>query len=79
MTYNKLKQIMEQNNIPDDVTLMSDSGWECCATKMDGVYYCEEENTVVFTQNVSKYDEYFESNYWRLLYGVDIDGKEFKE
>ncbi len=50
MTVKELKQILTANNIPEDARLMSDSGWECGATDMDGVYYNPKENIVVFTQ-----------------------------
>ena len=50
MTYKELKEIFTKNNIPEDAHLMSDSGWECCATDMNGIYYNNESN---FT-NVSK-------------------------
>ena len=39
MTAGELINIFKQNNIPNDAILMSDSGWECSATDMDGVYY----------------------------------------
>ena len=39
MTAGELINIFKQNNIPNDAILMSDSGWECCATDMDGIYY----------------------------------------
>lgn len=60
MTYKKLKEIIENNNIPEDVHFMSNSGWECCATEMDGVYYSPSANEIHFTQDykycdVSKY------------------------
>jgi hypothetical protein len=69
VTFGKLKQIVEDNNIPDDVTLMSDSEWECGATDMDGVYYNEEENTIVFTQEGNEYEDYWEDKNWKLLSG----------
>lgn len=50
MTYKKLKEIIEKNNIPEDVKFESDSGWECGPTDMDGIYYNKSENTIVFTQ-----------------------------
>lgn len=50
MTFEKLHQIIEENNIPHDVELQSDSGWECYETEMDGVYYDTEENRLIFTQ-----------------------------
>lgn len=64
MTVNELFNIFRQNNIPNDAILMSDSGWECGATDMDGVYYNKLKNTVVFTQEISKYDSYYKSNDW---------------
>lgn len=36
---------------------MSDSGWECDATEIYGVYYNSKINTIVFTQyHPDKYD-----------------------
>lgn len=54
MTYKELKTIIESNNIPEDVHFMSNSGWECCATEMDGVYYSPSSNEIHFRQD-SKY------------------------
>ena len=64
MTVGELFSIFTQNNIPNDAILMSDSGWECCATDMDGVYYNKLKNVVVFTQEFSKYNRYYGSNDW---------------
>ena len=50
MTLELLNKIYEENNIPKDALLMSDSGWECDATDMDGVFYSKERNTVFITQ-----------------------------
>ena len=51
MTFEKLQEIVTKNSIPKDVKLMSDSGWECCETDMDGVYYSKSKNTIIFTQD----------------------------
>ena len=48
MTFEALEKIIDDNNIPHDVRLMSDSGWECSPTEMDGVYYCKDNNTIIF-------------------------------
>lgn len=56
MTFGKLKEILEKNNIPDNAILMSDSGWECDATDMNGIYYNQEKNIVVFTQGDDEYN-----------------------
>lgn len=56
MTIEKLNRILRSNNIPADATLMSDSGWEICATDTDGVYYRVKDNTIVLTQD---YDNSF--------------------
>lgn len=67
MTFHALKQLLEKYNIPDDAKLMSDSGWECDATNMDGVYYNSKKNIIVFTQNISEYDDYFNDPDWKTL------------
>lgn len=56
MTFGEVKRIFEQNNIPDSAKLMSDSGWECDATDMDGIYYNRAQNVVVFTQDFDSRD-----------------------
>lgn len=50
MTFAKLKELISKHNIPEDAALRSDSGWECGATEMDGVYYNQERNEIIFTQ-----------------------------
>lgn len=50
MTLELLNKIYEENDVPKDALLMSDSGWECDATDMDGVFYSKEHNTVFITQ-----------------------------
>ena len=50
MTLEKLNKICADNNIPSDVTFMSDSGWECGPTEMNGVWYNPETRVIVFTQ-----------------------------
>lgn len=67
MTIALLKQILKENNIPDDVHLMSDSGWECDATEMDGVMYNKQENTIVFAQGGYIHRRY-EGDEWVILY-----------
>lgn len=62
MTFAELNKIIEDNNIPHDVKLMSDSGWECSATDMDGVYYNKEKNEIVFTQNTQIKDDWFKND-----------------
>ena len=63
MTMELLCQIIEENNIPRDVHFMSDSGWECDPTEMDGVYYDRENNTMYFTQEGDQNYERFETLY----------------
>ena len=72
MTVGKLAQILKENNIPEDAVMLSDSGWECCETDMDGVYYNEETNKLVFTPFGDKYDHrYYNVSPWRLLYSEE--------
>lgn len=68
MTVGKLAQILKENNIPEDAVMLSDSGWECSATDMDGVYYNKETNKLMFTQEGDKYDRYYNKPEWELLH-----------
>lgn len=73
MTFKLLHRILIKHDIPENVKLMSDSGWECSATEMNGVYYNREENVLVFTQEGDESDyRYFEDNKWELLYRRDL-------
>lgn len=71
MTFDLLNRLIEENNIPRNVKLMSDSGWECDATDMNGVWHNRECNTIVFTQAGDEYDEYSRHDEWKLIYGED--------
>lgn len=71
MTVEIFKRILKENNIPNNVCLMSDSGWECDATEMDGLYYHRKTNTIVFTQGCGK-TEYEHSREWEILYRPEL-------
>lgn len=64
MTVENLFNIIKKYDIPNNAILVSNSGWECSETDMDGVYYNRIGNTVVFTQEFSKYDKYYNSPEW---------------
>ena len=68
MTLELLNKIIEENNIPKDVHLMSDSGWECGETEMNRIYYNRKENVLIFTQHGDRCDSWFEEDDWDLLY-----------
>ncbi len=72
MTMEILFRIIKENNIPKDVHFMSDSGWECDATEMDGVFYHRENNTIVFTQGGCSDREYEQSDGWEILYVPEL-------
>ena len=67
MKLNNLLKLINKHNISDDVLLQSDSGWECGATDMDGVYYNRKLNIIVFTQYVDTSDYYFSELDWETL------------
>lgn len=72
MTVGKFTQIIKENNIPEDAVMLSDSGWECSSTDMDGVYYSKETNELVFTQRGDKYErEYYNKSPWQLLHSKE--------
>ena len=66
MTFGQLHKIIVDNDIPDDVHLMSDSGWECSATEMNGVYYDKFKKLIVFTQEGEPPSDSFSN--WEQLY-----------
>jgi len=84
MTFNELLKIIKDNNIPEDVTLMSDSGWECGETDMDGVYYNDALNIIIFTQRTHlldilyRYRKFPEEGVWRIL-SEDKHNKKYYE
>ena len=71
MTFEKLNELIEKHNIPKDVKLMSDSGWECGSTDMDGAYYFKEDNLIIFTQG-DKYDDYLDAPDAIILFNKDL-------
>jgi hypothetical protein len=84
MTFTELSKIIKDNNIPEDVRLMSDSGWECGETDMDGVYYNDALNIIIFTQTTNLGDIYYryckfpEEGVWKIL-SKDKHNKKYYE
>lgn len=76
MTLQLLNELCEKNNIPKDVALLSDSGWECSETEMNGVWYNKDENTIIFTQQGDEYDRYYCDDRWALIYSDEWDKEE---
>ena len=68
MTVGKFVQILKENSIPEDAVMLSDSGWEWCATDMDGVYYNKVTNEIMFTQTGCRYEDYYDNPAWQLLH-----------
>lgn len=67
MTFEKLQALIKKHNIPSDVKLLSDSGWECDETEMDGVFYNEKENHIIFTQYYEQRDYYLKNKDYQKL------------
>lgn len=76
MTVKELNRLLTANNIPEDAILMSDSGWECGASDMDGVYYNSKENIIVFTQYFSEFEKYEKKADWVR---VEVKSEEAEE
>ena len=72
MTMELLQQILKENYIPPNVHFMSDSGWECDPTEMDGVYYNIRSNTIIFTHGHGSDREYEQSEEWEILYCPEL-------
>ena len=67
MTFEKLKELIEKHRIPSNVKLLSDSGWECNETEMNGVFYNEVENHIIFTQEFEYSYQYLENKDYQIL------------
>lgn len=71
MTIGEFAKIIKAHNIPDDVTMLSDSGWECGPTDMEGIYYNERSKKLVFTQTGNEYERYFDDPEWHLIHSKE--------
>lgn len=76
MTYKELSDLIETYNIPEDVKLNSDSGWEIDATNMDGVFYNPKENMIVFTQCMDDTRYMYDKKPWVKLDSWKLKVKE---
>lgn len=77
MTFEKLSEIIEENNIPKNVELRSNSECEWCDTNMDGIYYNEDKNVLMFVQEYSVgCTDYDDNDDWVLIYGTVHDWDE---
>ena len=78
MTYGELKYILDKYSISDDVHLLSNSGWECDETEMNGVCYNSNKNEVWFFQgdNVIEIEKYKDDGFYILypFYDEKIEG-----
>lgn len=59
-------EVLEKHNIPEDVKILSDSGWECDATDIEAVYYNKEKNFIVLVQSSNAMPQYHIGEY--LIY-----------
>ena len=73
MTLELLNKICEENNVPKDVHLRSDSGWECSPTEMNGVWFDALRNEMIITQGYHEVDEYLD---YKCLYGKGVEKRQ---
>lgn len=50
MTFDELLAKIDRADIPYNVRIMSDSGWECGPSDCSRAFYNKERNILVFTQ-----------------------------
>jgi hypothetical protein len=48
-------EVLKKHNIPEDVRIISDSGWECGATDIEAIYYNKEKNSITLVQGDTMY------------------------
>ena len=77
MTYGMLKRVFEDNHIPEDAILMSDSGWECDPTHMDGIFYNKEANVVVFINFKINMHIFYQINMYKFKFTLLRRGRNF--
>lgn len=58
MSLGQFNALMKKHNIPDDATIMSDSGWECSESDCGGVFYSTSANTIILTRKYKIGDKY---------------------
>ena len=56
MTASKLISILA--TLPENSTVVSNSGWECDPTDIGGIYYCKETNEIHLTQGGNYENDY---------------------
>ena len=54
MKIEEFKHLIEEHNIPDDCELLSDSGWECDSTTINGWIYLPLTNVLIGYQWTAK-------------------------
>jgi hypothetical protein len=47
--------VLKKYNIPEDVKILSNSGWECGATDIEAIYYNKEKNSITLVQGDTMY------------------------
>lgn len=73
MKIGEFSKLIKDNNIPEDAIMLSDSGWECEPSCMDGIYYSESKNEIMITQEGDKYDRYYGNEEWHLIHSIKND------
>ena len=63
MTIEILDKLIKENNIPNDVIIRSDSGWECGDTACDGVWYNKKKNIIILTQDIEGTSRLYDMKY----------------
>lgn len=80
MTYGELKYILDKNHIQDNTRFLSNSGWECDETEMNGIYYNPDKEEVWFTEGrwFSEIKEYKNNGFFVLYPFYDENTREYK-
>lgn len=79
MTFKLLKEIIEKNNIPEDVRLISYNDWDdryCC---MDSVYYNSDHNELILTDEDQAEDMEYYCRDYLCLYRDDPENEKEEE
>ena len=67
MELEQLKCLCKKYNIPNDVILQSDTGWECGYSDLILIAYNEKEKRIVFLSDTTSTDDYYHTKDWKIL------------
>ena len=67
MNIENFKKLIEKYNIPEDIILQSDTGWECGYSDLSSIAYNKKEKRIVFLSDDTLIIPYYHTKDWQIL------------